>query len=294
MHTWILQNRSTSILTMFVLMAASIIMLSNKDGAAKNGNLVTGAPFNSKKTCSKCHSGGKYGAAIKLQLLDSATLTPVTSYSPGGKYKFRITLTDTSVKVQKYGFQTTAATLASKNINTWGVIPSNTHNILKSGHNYVEHNAPLASGVITLPWTGPAKGTGSVKFYAAGNVVNGNNSTSGDQPKNDSLLIAESPAPAAFANTDAGRNTKINPQYSLSFYAHSGERGVLFSNGGAQQKTQIIFTDMQGNILYTNSTIMNQGDNLVPVPSNGKVKGLVVITIITQDGVKTSMKIGLN
>lgn len=292
-NTFIVQNKMKTILSVFGFIALGLLVLSNTNGPARNGNLVTGAPFNGKKTCTKCHSGGRLGAAIKLQLLDSATLTPVSAYSPGGKYKFRITLTDTTSKVTKFGFQVAAAAVnGSTNINTWGKVPTNTHNILKSGRNYVEQSTPLSSGVITIPWNGPAKGTGSVKFYTAGNVVNNNGGTSGDQPKNDSLLITEGPAPAFAVNTQTPGDVK--PVYTLTTFSHAGERALLFGNGAAMQKAQIIFSDIQGNIIYTNSTVMNEGDNLVPIPNNNKVKGLVIITVVTADGARTSMKLGLN
>lgn len=293
MHTWIFPERSKKIIAAFSLIAVSLVILSNKNGPAKNGNLVTGASFNNFNTCSKCHKGGNFGGDITLQLLDSATNVPVTSYKPGGKYKLKIDLTKTSTATTKYGFQTVCVNSANANVNRWSTLPANVHSILKSGRTYVEHSVPLTSGTIILPWRGPAKGTGTVKFFTGGNIVNGNSLTSGDQPVHDSLFVPESPSPAAFAeNSNEAANVKAH--YSLAPFTHAGERGVLFSNGGAQQKAQIIFTDMQGNILYTNSTIMNQGDNLVPVPNNGKVKGLVNITVITQDGVKTSLKLGLN
>ena len=124
--------------------------------------------------------------------------------------------------------------------------------------------------------------------------MNGNGSTSGDQPKNDSLLITEAPSPSGIIAASTNNATDIAVRYSLTPFAHAGEKGVLFTNGGTQQKAQVIFTDMQGNVLYTNTTVMNQGANLVPVPNNGKVKGLVVVMVITEDGIKTSLKLGLN
>ena len=292
MHTRIFLERSKKITALFVFAATSLVLFSYKSGPAKKGTLVTGAPFNSSQTCAKCHSGGSFGGAISLKLLDASTNASVTSYTPGKAYKFQITMTKTSSSAVKYGFQTVCVNAANTNVNKWGTVPANTHNILKSSRNYVEQSTPLTSGTIVIPWTGPAKGTGAVKFYTAGNLVNGNGSTSGDQPVNTSLSVTEAPSPIAVAE-NTGAN-KVSPRYSLTPFTHAGERSVLFTNSGAQQKAQIIFTDMQGNVLYTNSTVMNQGDNLVPVPNNGKVKGLVVITVITQDGVKTSLKLGLN
>lgn len=292
MHTWITTNRSGRITAIFTLAAATLVLFSYDNGPAQHNTLVTGAPFNSSQNCSKCHKGGSFGGAISLRLLDATTNAAVTSYKPGKKYKFEIALSKTSSGNVKYGFQTVCVNSANANVSKWGAVPANTHKIRKSTRDYVEHSTPLTSGTITIPWTGPVAGTGSVTFYTGGNIVDGNNLTSGDQPVNTSLTISESPAPAAFA--DNSNNGKAAVKYSLAPLTRTGEKSVLFTNGGVQQRAQVIFTDMQGNVLYTNSTVMNEGDNLVPIPDNGKVKGLVVITVITQDGVKTSLKLGLN
>ncbi|MBG9378005.1 hypothetical protein I5907_17330 [Panacibacter sp. DH6] len=345
-----------------------LTLLSYKSGPAKNGQTVTGAPFNSNQTCSKCHSGGNFGGTIKTQLLDSANKV-TGKYVPGKKYTFKILFTKTATATPKYAFQTTAATLANANINKWGTLPANTHNTLKSGHNYVEQSTTLTTAQIKIPWTAPVKGTGSVKFYTAGNLVNGNGSTSGDQPLNTILTITETAAVAAAIslnnlsgnldansavvkwNTDREKNIhsytiekssdNINykvagtllsrgggdysftdfsfdkkawyrikitdnagaisysdeiaiakpakTDYKLSLYSHAGNGYIMFSNGGKAQKVQVVFADIQGRPISSGITFANEGDNMWDIPENSP-KGIIVISVITEDGIRTSLK----
>lgn len=175
-----------------IALTGIFVLQGYKAGPAKDSNqTVTGAPFNSNKTCSKCHSGGNFGGSINLQLLDASN-TPVTSYIPGATYTYKISMGHTS-GTPKYGFQTTAALTSSgnTNYNNWGSLPSNTHNTVVSGRNYVEQSTSLTSGDISISFTAPAAGSGTLTFYAAGNLVNGNGGTSGDQPVNTSLTITE-------------------------------------------------------------------------------------------------------
>lgn len=293
------QNKISSTLLAFSGIALWVIFSSYANGPAKNSQLVTGAPFNSNLTCAKsgCHGGGAFGGAITTQLLDSATNAPVTSYVPGKAYKLQINLTKTTGK-PKYGFQTTAATTTGTNVNTWGKPPTSTHSILKSKHNYVEQSKALTSGIITIAWKGPAAGTGSVVFYTAGNLVNGDGSTTGDQVVNNSLTITQGPVPAA-APVATKEISSVKPavptrdNYSLKLYNQHGSMYIMFHNGSKQQKVQITYTDLQGNPLMSGITVANEGDNVWPVKGD-KIKGIVVANVITEDGVRTSLKVIAN
>ena len=66
------------------------------------------------------------------------------------------------------------------------------------------------------------KGTGSVTFYSSGNEVNGNGSTSGDQPVNTSLTIAEGVTPPS-------------PVASLDAIMQSNQAVVSFKSSGVKQ-----------------------------------------------------------
>lgn len=171
---------------------ASILLMSNKDGPARNGNAVTGAPFNNNQSCNRsgCHSGGNFGGSITTALLDAGSVA-VNSYEPGKSYTFRITMNKTSGTPQ-YGFQTTVAkSIGNTNINAWGALPLLTRNSTLQGRNYIEHTTRLTSNVINIPWTGPAAGTGTVIFYTSGNLVDAKNNTSGDQAVKTTLTITE-------------------------------------------------------------------------------------------------------
>ena len=362
------RQRKGIIVLMLIGTFLCLTLLGYKSGPAKNGQTVTGAPFNSNQTCAKCHSGGNFGGTIKTQLLDSANKV-TGKYVPGKKYTFKILFSKTSTATPKYAFQTTAATLANANINKWGTLPANTHNTLKSGHNYVEQSTTLTTAQIKIPWTAPVAGTGSVKFYTAGNLVNGNGSSSGDQPLNTILTVTESAAAAAAiainnfsadfqsnsaavkwstereshihsytiekstdnvnyrdAGTMLSRGggdysfkdyafdkkasyriritdnagavsysdeiTVVKPDkanYKLSLYNHAGNGYIMFSNGGKAQKVQLLFADIQGRPISSGITYANEGDNMWDIPKNSP-KGIIVINVITEDGIRTSLK----
>ena len=115
----------------------------------------------------------------------------ISSVVPGKSYTFRVMLNKTTGTPQ-YGFQTSAATVnGSTNINNWGALTTDMHNQAVSGRNYVEQSKRLVSKIMSIPWTAPAAGTGSIIFYTSGNLVNANGSTTGDQPVNNTFTIAE-------------------------------------------------------------------------------------------------------
>lgn len=236
------------IITSAVVVTCIIIFQSYSAGPAKDSNqTVTGAPFNSSKTCSKCHSGGNFGGGITLQLLD-ATNTAVTSYVPGSKYTFKISMTHTTGS-PKYGFQTTAAfTSSSNNYNNWGTLPSNIHNTTVSGRNYVEQSNTLNTPDILIPWTAPASGSGSLTFYTAGNLVNGTGGTSGDQPVNTSLTVNETTLPVSI----------------LYFKGAIQNNNAILSWATAQEtnnKEFVIEKSIDGKTFFQAAVIPAQGNN---------------------------------
>lgn len=265
------------------------LFASYKDGPALNNQAVTGAPFNGNKTCSKCHSGGDFGAAIISRLYKSDS-TLVTSYTPNQQYYFVLVFKNTTGD-PTHGFQTTCATAspADVNINRWmGApgFPAGTANRLYSSRNYVEHTMPLTADTLIIPWKAPASGTGTVVFYTAANFVNGNNRTSGDQVVKTSLTIPEAVVGAVSATVN---NIKSNAVNSLKIIQGHGVSNLLFYNGGIAQQAKIIYTDMQGNVLKTAKVNATEGNNVWPAQLN-TFHGLYIINVITADGKKTSLK----
>ena len=183
-----MKRKNTLILLVTVIFGW--VSMGYHNGPANNGQAVSGAPFNSFVYCNGCHFGGSFAPSVSVSLLSGSTT--VTSYTAGNSYTVHITMTAGSGTPSGYGFQVTCAMASNySNINNWGTLPSNTQNISLSSRNYVEQSNTLSSGTVNIPWTAPTAGTGTVKFYLAGNIVNGDNSDFGDSPARDSLSITE-------------------------------------------------------------------------------------------------------
>jgi len=170
------------------ILFAVIFCMNYTTGPAVGGVARTGAPFDGG-TCATCHGGGTFAPTITLSLLSGTTT--VTSYTPGASYTVQIAMTTSSTATHKYGFQITCATSTGTDINNWGALPTSTHNTLLSSHHYVEQSTQLSGGTISIPWTAPAAGTGTVKFYTCGNVVNNNGADNGDNPIATNLSVTE-------------------------------------------------------------------------------------------------------
>ncbi len=180
-----MNNYKRIILLCCVVLMGGLSMYTSSGPASPGGNAVTGAPFNGG-TCNNCHGGGNFSTTLTMQLLDGSN-NPVTTYTPGTAYTLRLTKGGTSPRI---GFQTTAAFQGSNtNINGWGAMPANVHNVVLGGRNYVEHTTQLNVSVVNIPWTAPASTT-TVVFYAALNAVDNTGGTGGDQVVSSSLTVA--------------------------------------------------------------------------------------------------------
>lgn len=81
-------------------------------------------------------------------------------------------------------------------------------------------------------------------------------------------------------------------EYTAFAYSHDGNIGVLFYNPAQQQKITVRCANMQGKILYSYTTVANEGNNFLPLSATAS-KEILVITIITESGVKKSVKVGV-
>lgn len=213
--------RNKIILFLFAV-GSMALLCSNSGGYSANR---TGA--NSTTTgCGSCHgSTSSLGTTIEL---DSAG-SPVTVYRPGVAYTVKITATNntTATNLSKYGFQlcavksTGAGTTSAVQAGTWGTLPAGTQ---QSGTTlkYIQHSQRLSptSGTggtgtvysISIPWTAPAAGTGSVKVYGLVNAVNANNTDdSGDKYQlATAITITEYVAPVA-ASVSISETAGTNP-----------------------------------------------------------------------------------
>ncbi len=185
-------------------------------GASNTGGGLTGASWdNSGRTCSNCHGGGSFNPTTTLTLLSGSS--PVTQYTPGAAYTLQMKITAASGS-PKYSFCVMAAKATGNvNVNTWGTMPTGTANHTVGGRNYIEQTSartasattPTSSYTLNLPWTAPAVGSGSVKFYAEGMAVNGTGGTGGDSPAPSvNITVTESTTtPVIFSAVSAQKST---------------------------------------------------------------------------------------
>jgi hypothetical protein len=184
--------------------SASIILSSYRIGAANNAGIdATGAEGTGPLTnggvgAVGCSTGSTcHNATASLNTiveLDSAG-SPVTSYIPGGSYTVKITATNNTVNnLPVFGFQlatvlaTTGGTNSAAQAGTWDStsLPAHVQYVKGGGTGsglnipVVEHSDTLSatSGTggagttygVSIPWTAPVTGTGSIKVYG---IING-------------------------------------------------------------------------------------------------------------------------
>lgn len=235
-----------------VISSVCIFLMSNLSGPAKNGNAVTGASFNSGQTCAKsgCHKGGAFGGTLTMQLLDG-NRNAVSAYEPGKSYTFRMKFNKTTGTPQ-YGWQTTVATSGTNlDINTWGALPVLTHVSKLSGRNYFEHSTRATKDSVIVPWTAPAANTGAVVFYTAGNFVNADGNTTGDQVVTATLTVSE-------ASTLPVR---------LNYFKGALQAGTAVLNWSTATEVN------NRNFIIEKSTNGTQFSDLVTIPCKGNSNG---------------------
>lgn len=203
------------VVLLFLGIFTSLLLLGNKNGRAsqaQRGN--TGAPGDETQggqpvTCMACHNQGPILASVAVSVLDSSN-NPVTQYIPGNKYTARVTITATGANLNGYGFQMIALRdNGNTDLDGFSDVNPNNYKIatIPGGRTYAEHNNISPTNTFNVTWTAPPSGTGSVTFYAAGNGVNSNGTTSGDGAGFGSVKLTEM---STATNELAGRTLQLN------------------------------------------------------------------------------------
>jgi uncharacterized protein (TIGR03437 family) len=148
----------------------------------------TGAPGD--QACVVCHLGTALnGGGGNVRLTSAAGAT----YVPGQQQQLTITVTDSSARV--FGFELSARLDSDPSSGQAGDFTAGTQQqvICDDGSikgasgcpaaasvQFLEHNRPFNSNVITALWTPPATNVGTITLYVATNAANGNGSPTGD------------------------------------------------------------------------------------------------------------------
>lgn len=160
-------------------------------GGAPAGH--TGAP--GENNCTSCHGGSPLNTGNATRTLVFNGSTGITSYVPGQTYTAVYTASNPTTTV--FGFQMIAKNATGANVGTF-VITNPNQTQVSSGYFQQTFSGSQASPAGTkswsFSWTAPAAGTGTVSFYVATNIADGNGSTSGDQIYTNVFTLTETVA----------------------------------------------------------------------------------------------------
>ena len=227
-----------------MMILGSFLLMANSSG---RGRPAVGAPGDSQQTCGSfgCHSGSTFLPELEISLINSTNGQSVTEYVPGREYSV-VLKTDHSGSPSGFGFQIVSLKDEDESgINNFSDFESGIDEFINRTRQYVEHTRVLRGDSISVKWTAPEAGTGSVTFYGCMNMVNGDGGSAGDSADTTSFTITEK------------LNTSVNliEKNKLKFYPNPTSGQINFT----QSYSQVLVRDMKGKIV-ANSSNTNQLD----------------------------------
>lgn len=202
--------------TLFAILSIGFIFLSSSNGRAtiaNEGN--TGAPGDvapNGRTCQSCHNSASIAVDLNIEVFDLDS-NLVTFYMPQDTYRVVTRVNTLQGSPQEYGFQLVSETdIDNASINSF-LNPSTNAKLVNTtnGRQYAEHKGPSLTNTFEVLWVAPAAGSGKVTFYAAGNGVNGNNTSSGDGANKTSLPLPEQGGVSAFEPAAPVKSLEVFP-----------------------------------------------------------------------------------
>lgn len=160
------------------LLFTALIALSN---ASNPPDGRTGAPFDG--ICSDCHGGGSFEGDISITGLP-------TDIMPNTTYNLTLTITATSGNPMVGGFQVVGVNQSNQNSGDLINTSAETGTSFSSGREYLDQRGAKSFSGNTVSWNfdwkSPNGPNGSShRLYFAGNLANGNGSSSGDKIVNE-------------------------------------------------------------------------------------------------------------
>jgi hypothetical protein len=231
------------------------------------------------KTCKNCHGQGPITANLEISVLDNNGQV-ITQYQPGAQYTARVKINATGQDLKGYGFQMIALKDAG-NIDLDGFTDTNPNNYkianIPNGRTYAEHDNISTTNTFDVAWKAPLAGTGSVTFYAAGNGVNSNGSTSGDGSGVSSLQLTEANSVPA---------TEL-PYNTLKLFPNPIQENATLDLSALQTKDIMVTVfDYSGKIIWQTNSIQS---NQILIPSSEWASGTYFIRVVGT-GIQLSTK----
>ena len=212
-----------------------IVLCSDIDGAAHHGHgNLTGSPTGTAGHCqtSSCHGGNNALTIAQLQVLDTSTMLPITTYNALQTYLVTLTGNDTDVatNLPGFGFMVSAVLGNHTQAGTYTIptsLASSIHTFGCGATTVVEHTVVLPQDVtgvnkysIQFYWTAPPPASDSVSFFSLLNAVNGNGSKSGDYANAAPIVtIYENPATAICGIPDSIADSAITGSTAYVYWS---------------------------------------------------------------------------
>lgn len=259
------------ILYNFLALAFLAFVFQSRSGgpATVAGLQATGAP--GEITCANtgCHAQGAFEPSITIELLDGPNA--VTEYTPGNSYTVRITGNAGSGTPSIYGFQATSLDAGENQAGSWGDVGMDNQVATAGGKSYVEHATPSSDNFFEVEWIAPAGSTGEVTIYASVLLSNGNGNFQGDGGANGSLTVTENVSSVFSVKRDYA-NLSIFPN------PVENELNLEITSRNAGNYT-LRFLDVSGQVIRTEQTFLNSGENQKVFEVNDLNKGFYIIQL---------------
>jgi Secretion system C-terminal sorting domain len=270
------------ILSSFFGLLAWVFFTSSTGGYGTN---TTGARGN----YGGCNCHGSTTTINPILELDSAGVA-VTSYVPGMAYTVKLSGTSSTARPY-FGFElslvkaTGAGSTSAVQAGTWGTMPSGARSVTSATKIMVEQNTQIAASggmySISIPWTAPTAGTGSVRIYGLLNGVNNDGNTSGDGAQastNNGLTITEAIPATVSGISNIGTNLGVK----LYPIPNNGSFVIASEN---MHGADVVITDLYGNKVGSRK-ISSDRENI----SDLSLSPSIYLVSITHDGKTQTIK----
>ena len=247
---------ATAGLTFLATTPATATLL--KPGGPING--VAGQP-GTFESCVKCHDTSLVNTGSGSVKLDVPSV-----YTPGQTYTISAKVGDPSAL--RWGFEMVALGADGKSAGTLTSTDAMTQvsHQGSTGRDFVKQTSSgtqigtLGFAFWTYDWTAPAAGTGTVRFYVAGNAANADNRDSGDQIYTSATSSAETGAAPAATLTLQPDSSSVRRGNSFTVHAHVRDHTLAANN-----------------LLLATRVILPSG---APFPSTGWLAGPLNLSIV--------------
>ncbi len=286
------------IYTTFILAFITIISLSNSGGRAGSSNRGnTGAPGdemigNNPRTCQSCHATGDIQVLLSLEILDTDN-NPITAYTPNEVYTAKVRIDSAAGPAALgYGFQMVSLfDTDNSDVNGWAATGHSENVQIEESSNtnrvYAEHKGVSDSNEFLVQWQAPAAGNGDISFYAVGNGVNRNGSTSGDGAAlPQKLTLAESIVSSIADLSTIGVDLQIAPNPvtdQLYITVISQEQRIM--------ATKIV--NATGQIVHQQTFQSTTGKQIIPIDLSQLATGIYFLQTTSEKVINTQKIIKL-